>query len=227
MTHYSTYYIFLISLVIISLSSCNGSGFDDDTLAKGSGNCDVVLGEFSLGPNSRASETIEEFSELIFVNETGEEKRFSIGDSEFLNDEATFTEGDSVTFCYSIESYAIDITSEEGLEFILVMESKPYYPDVESKFNADVLKIFYNDTRNTDVDRRLVFRKVVDIKDYPAPLYSTTVSIGDKFFIDSEFQNVELTEFVSPIVKMYYNDSMGILAYEDEASTLWQLKERR
>ncbi len=209
------------------MSACKNDDFSDDAVGGSKENCDVILEGFTIAPNSRSVNTLEEYSEIVFMNALGIELVFSIGESEYLNDEATFTRGDSTIFCYQVESFTTKIRSEVGYEFTIIKESKPYFPEVDQMYNADVLKIFYEDTRNTKIDRRLVFRKVIDIKDYPAPLYETTRNIGEKFFINKEFQNVELTEFVSPIVTLYYNDSMGILGYTDEEQELWQLKEKR
>lgn len=222
-----TFYILFFSLIFLGITSCKDDDFGDNNIGGGKDVCDVELGNFSLAQDSRSSSAVEEFSELVFINELGEEKIFSIGETELLNDEATFTEGDSITFCYAIESFTTTLSADDGLEFDVVTESKPYYPDVESKYNADVLKVFYNNTRNMKVERRLVFRKVIDIKDYPAPLYTNTVTIDEKFFIDDAFKNVEVTQFNSPIVMLYYHDSFGVIAYEDEDAMLWQLKERR
>ena len=209
------------------MSACKNDDFSDDTLGGGKENCDVVLGGFTIATNSRSANITEEFSEIVFINALGIEQVFSIGESEYLNDEATFTDGDSTIFCYQVESFTTKIRSELGHEFSIVTESKPYFPEVEQMYNADVLKIFYDDIRNTKIDRRLVFRKVLNIKDYPAPLYETTQNIGEKFFINTEFQNVEVTNFVSPLVILYYNDITGILGYLDEEQELWQFKEKR
>lgn len=214
-------------MLIIGLASCKDNEFGDDTTNRMRGDCDVVLDDFAIEPASRSKGSIEQFSEIVFLNALGIEKTYAVGNEIFLSDEATFTQGDSLDFCYNVESYTTTIKSEDGFEFDFVMESKPYFPELEAAYAADVLKVFYNDSNNTDVSRRLVFRKIIDIKDYPAPLYETTISVGEKFFINNEFQNVETTEFVSPIVTLYYNDNMGIVGYMDEESELWQLKERR
>ncbi len=211
---------------MFGLTSCQNGDLDDDSIGRSLGDCDVTLDDFTIESSSRSKGTIEEFSAIVFINKLGIEKTYLVGNEIFLNDEATFTQGDSLEFCYNVESYSTTIRSEDGFEFDIVMESKPYFPEIAVSYAADVLKVFYNDTNNTEVSRRLVFRKVIDIKDYPAPLYETTMTVGEKFFINNEFQNVETTEFVSPIISLYYNESMGVIGYMDEESELWQLKER-
>ena len=213
--------------MLLNISSCNDDGISDISLGGEKENCDVLLGDFTINPASRSTDTVGEFSEIVFKNELGEEKIFTIGDTEFLNEDASFIEGDTTIYCYNIESYTTKLRTEEGIELDMVTEAKPYYPDVESKYNADVLKVFYNDTRNTKIERRLVFRKVLDLKDYPAPLYTSTATTDEMFFIDNTYTNVEVTEFNTPIIRLYYNAILGIIAFEDEQSMLWELKEKR
>ena len=217
-------YTLLLAFVVICLTSCQDDDLGINNLGDGQRNCDIILDDFSIAPDSRSSSVIGNVSELVFINERGEETVFAVGEPEFISEEGTFMDGDSITFCLNIESFTTNLVSNNGLEFTVIVESKPYYPEIKTMPSADVLKVFYNDAANIKNDRRLVFRKVLDIKDYPAPLYTTTSTTDEIFFIDTEFQNVEFTAFNSPIIKMYYNDNMGIVAYEDEQTVLWQLK---
>ena len=156
-----------------------------NTLGPNSNTCDVQLGEFSIAPESRNSNSLVGITELRYINELGDIKTFSVSETSPSTDEFTFIENDTIEYCYSIESFSNSMISEDGLEFIMTMESKPYYPEISAKLSADVLKIHYNDTDNTGVERRLVFRKVIDIKEYPAPLYTTTTTVKEKFFLYS------------------------------------------
>jgi len=101
-------------------------------------------------------------------------------------------------------------------------EPKAYFADLEYAQYADVRKVYYNNTNEPKIDRRIVFRKVLDMNTYPPPLYETTQTIESQFFIDSEFKNIELTRFNSPIITLYYNDQIGIVAFVDELDVLWQ-----
>lgn len=212
-----------LTLTVYVTSSCNN---EDDigpfSLGNTKGTCDVEAKVFDLNSENLNLHFYDGFTQITFTNEAGLEKKFDINDQALITEDGLFTSNDTLVYCYEIESKSTQLSSDDGLEFTILTESKPYFADFISLQSADVRKIFYEDTSNEKVDRRMVFRKVLDFKDYPPPLYETTVSISSQFFIDREFRDVEITNFNTPIVVLYYNDELGILAYRDENNTLWQ-----
>jgi len=189
--------------------------------------CDVQLEDFTLNIGNRSLIYFENYTKIYFQNEGREELEFIFEGPDFRSEENNFISADSLNYCFNVESTISTLTASNGIELTVVSESKPYYPEIEGGYYADVLKVFYNDTNNTEIERRLVFRKVLDIKDYPAPLYETTTLVGEKIILGMEFENVEFTEFNSPIIKLYFNDEEGILGFEDEQSTTWELKDKQ
>lgn len=214
--------ILFFSIILLSLFSCQ----DDESSSENSnlGACDVQLEDFALNIANRSLIYFENYTKIYFQNERGEELEFFFEGTEFRSEENNFVSADSLNYCFNVESTTSTLTASNGIELTIVSESKPYYPEIEGGYYADVLKVFYNDTNNTEIDRRLVFRKILDIKDYPAPLYETTTEIGEKVILGIEFEDVEFTEFNSPIIKLYFNDDDGILGFEDEQSMTWELR---
>ena len=215
-----------ILAILCSIASCNDDNFDDTINTNSGVDCDIVLDDFTLSNINTSFSFINNFSNVTFESKELQEVIFSSGAPQLISEDLNFVSLDSLNYCFNLESSTSKLISENGIEFTIVSESRPYYPEVEENYAADVLKIFYNDTNNPDTARRLVFRKVLDLKNHPAPLYSTTILLGKKLIIDREFDNVEFTDFNDPIIKLYFNDEFGIIGFEDESSTLWKFKEK-
>ncbi len=190
------------------------------------GNCDIQIPAFYLNEENAQLSSYDAYNKVAFINSQGEEKSFQIGQSVKTLDEGLFEDIDSTKYCFTTESIETSLINNKGLEFTIIIETKPYFADVKSSLSADILKIFYNDTMNGATDRRLVFRKVLDLKDYPSALYQTTVDVPSKYFVDNEFKNLEITNFNSPVIRLYFNDNLGIVAYEDENKVLWQFSNK-
>jgi len=194
-------------------------------LSNNAGVCDVEIDHFLLNDENIELAAYQSYSNVAFINSEGLEQIFEIGNSTILTDEGVFID-DDIRYCYSQQSVETTIQNDDGLQFTIIVETKPYFPDLTSSLEADVLKIFYNDTKNPSTDRRLVFRKVLDIKDYPSGLYETTVQIDSKYFIDAEFKDIEITNFNSPIITLYYSSEIGIVGYQDENEMMWQFNSK-
>jgi len=214
----------MIACIVVS---CKG---DDSVipikLGNNAGNCDKVLDDYTLDAESKINSAYHTSSVVTYFNEAGAEKSYSINNERPQIEDFVFTENDTIKYCYRIESVTTKLLSDDGLEYTLVSESKPYFANLQSMQEANVLKVFYEDTKNDTINRRLVFRKILHINTYPPPLYETTTLLDSQYFIDMEFKSVEFTKFNSPIIKVFYNDKIGVVAYEDEAGILWQFKEK-
>jgi len=216
--------ILLIACIIVSCKDDDGMQKID--LGNSSGSCDMELEDFNLTAENNVLISYDGISEVTYYNEAGIERTYKVTSESSTITEGIFAANDSLNLCYAVESITTKLLSNDGIEYTIVVESKPYFADLQSTLAADVLKIFYNDTTNEDIDRRLIFRKILDIKNYPPPLYETTILIESQYFIDEEFKLVEYTAFNSPIVKLFFNDVVGIVAYEDEGGVLWQFSEK-
>jgi len=215
-----TAFIFSFCLVF----ACQGS---DENIVDGpprnsAGICDVKVEDFILNHGSADLLPYNLFNEVQFRNEEGEILIFSISSPIESRFEGIFQASDSLDICYATESSETKLISTDGIELTFLTEPKAYYADLMSSQHADVLKVYYNNTNDTNTDRRIVFRKVIDMHSYPPPLYQTTTVIDSHYFIDKEFKNIELTQFNTPIIKLYYNDETGIVAFIDEHGILWQ-----
>ncbi len=215
----------LFFLLLGTICACNGSDDNmvDPKLSNSAGTCDIKLKDFRLSPENRIFNSYADFTSATFINASGEEMTFDIGIISDDYFQGIFEENDSLHYCYSIESVETTLTHESGIEFTLLNIPKAYFADLSDSQYAEVLKLYYNNTNDEAFGRRIVFRKVLDMKDYPPPLYETTVSISSRDFINREFKNIEITNFNSPVVIVYYNDELGIVAFVDEDKTMWQL----
>jgi hypothetical protein len=212
--------IFILSLVI----ACDGGDDNivDNRPSNSAGFCDVKLKDFSLDNSNTTLRAYDMLNQVSFINEDGQTLVFTIGPSIKSRFEGIFEVNDTFNICYAKESIETKLKTTDGIEITFQAEPKAYFAELEDALYADVMKIYYNDTNDVANERRIVFRKVLNMNSYPPPLYQTTQNIGSQFFIDREFENIELTQFNTPIIVLYYNTEIGIVAFIDESGVLWQ-----
>jgi hypothetical protein len=201
--------IFISSLVI----ACDGGDDNivDNRPSNSAGFCDVKLKDFSLDNSNTTLRAYDMLNQVSFINEDGQTLVFTIGPSIKSRFEGIFEVNDTFNICYAKESIETKLTTTDGIEITFQAEPKAYFAELEDALYADVAN-----------ERRIVFRKVLNMNSYPPPLYQTTQNIGSQFFIDREFENIELTRFNTPIIVLYYNTEIGIVAFIDESGVLWQ-----
>ena len=215
----------IVLIALFAFAACNG---DDGGVMNGNfnsvGSCDILIDEFNLNGENKAVQAYDEYTSVTFINENGDRIEFNVGNPVTRISEGIFEDPDSTLFCFSNESIETILSSTAGLEFTVLLEAKAYFADLTANQSADVLKVFYNDVNDEMNARRIVFRKVLDIKNYPTTLYETTQVVASRTFIDREFKNVEFTNFNTPIIIVYYNDELGIIAFVDEEGVLWEFE---
>ncbi len=216
----------VLLVAVCMVLACNNS---DDTVVdsrpkNSAGFCDLKIDDFVLGNQSTNLSAYDSFSEVIFKNQEGSTMIFTVGASVESRFEGIFEVNDTLNICYSTESVETKLTSPGGIEITFLTEPKAYFADLQDALYADVIKIYYNNKKDESIDRRIVFRKVLEMNSYPPPLYETTTTIGSQFFIDKEFKNIELTQFNTPIIQLYYHDTIGVVAFVDEQGVLWQFE---
>jgi len=218
----------ILLLAACLIFSCKGG---DDNIVdprpqNSAGVCDLKIEDFVLSNEDTNLLAYDTFDKVTFKNEEGETLVFSVNDPVESIFEGIFGANDSLDICYATEYSETKLTSSEGIEITFLTEPKAYFADLESALFADVMKVYYNNINDMGNDRRIVFRKVIDLNSYPPPLYETTTTIGSQYFIDKEFKNIEYTKFNSPIIELYFNDMIGVVAFIDELGVLWQFQSK-
>ena len=216
------------------MHSCKG---DDDfingnTYENSLGTCDVELGDFNLLESSLNSAPYNEKSSVYFENKLGEQKEFIISEKSNLNFDGLFfdynvmSDGDTVAYCYTVQRKSFLITNEElNLEFEINIEARPYFADIEQMQSADVINIFYTDQNAEPARYVMIFRKTLDQRTYPVPLYTNNSIFETMDILGKSFKTVEVTNYNSPSLVLYYNPEVGIVSFENTALGAWRFSQ--
>jgi len=173
-------------------------------------------------------------SEVIFQNETGEQKKFSIKVKDMrvidgiFYDYNVYEDGDTISYCYSVERKQFVISNEAlDLEFEINVEVRPYFPALKEQLAADIINIFYTNNQISPSLYTMIFRKSIDNRNYPNQLYTNNIMKMDMSFLGKEFKNVEHTVFNNPSLTLYFNNKEGIVAFENDLFGLYRFVELR
>jgi len=227
------YLIWLCSFIV--LFGCK----DDDILVEPTGpqnslgSCTESIPDFTMLETSYESlPYFDGGSEVVFQNEAGEQKSFSLIERSMRTidgifyDYNVYEDGDTVSYCYSVERKQFVISNEElDLEFEVNVEVRPYYPSLKQELVADIINIFYTNNEISPSLFTMIFRKNIDNRTYPNQLYANNVMKLDRSFLGKEFKNVEHTAFNNPSLILYFNKTEGIVAFNNDLFGLWRYVE--
>lgn len=225
------YFLIFIFTTGLILHSCKG---DDDFVTEDAyenslGTCDEDLGDFNMLPESLNITPYQDKSKIIFENATGEKKEFNILEKNPLNidglflDYNVFMDGDTVGYCFTTQRKQFIISNLElDIQFEINIETRPYYASLEDKLMADVINIFYTDKTVSPERYVLIFRKNIDKRNYPVDLYTNNTVLENKEFLSQSFNAVEFTNYNSPNLHLYFNQTEGIVAFENAHFGLWR-----
>ena len=224
------FHILIIFICILLLFDCKG---DDDFISENMnenslGNCDVDLGDFNLLPASLEASPYSGKNAVFFENNLGELIEFKITEKNILNLDGLFidynveVDGDTVSYCYTVQRKAFTLTSEEPiLEFDLFLEARPYFANIVEMQSADVLNLFYTNLAAEPERYVMIFRKNLAQRNYPVPLYTNNTTFESMKFLGKTFQIVEKTNYNTPSLLLYYNTDVGIVSFENDFYGNW------
>lgn len=230
------WHILFLFFALLLLHACKG---DDDFISENPsenslGSCDMNLGDFNLLDDSFSASTYNGKNTVVFENEHGEIAEFVVSEKNILNQDGLFydynvmTDGDTLAYCYTEQRKQFILTCESlDLEFEVNIEVKPYFADLQKMQVADVLNIFYTDNTVEPARFVLIFRKTLDIRSYPVPLYTNNSVFETLDFLGTNFNAVEKTNYNSPSLTLHFNETEGIIAFENNTLGLWVFSHKK
>lgn len=229
------YLFWLCSFFMLMACTDDDMLIEPDGSSNSVGSCDENIGVFSMLETSlEAVPYAGENKSLVFQNEVGTQEVFTIVERPMREidglffDYNVYEDGDTVIYCYAVERKQYFVSNENlDLEFEINIEVRPYFPALKDKLAADIINIFYTNNQISPGLFTLIFRKNLENRNYPSNLYTNNIVKPDCRFLDAEFKNVERTAFNDPSLTLYFTESEGIVAFENDLFGLWRFVEMR
>lgn len=218
----------LLAILLVSLFSCE----KETPIPPNNGTAGnpIDIGTYSLQEESLAKLPYLNKTQVTFIDSLGNKAVFDIIEQDLFESTGgvlfkydVIEEGDTVRYAYSNQIKRFRINNDSlNLNFDLALEARPYYPDPEQNYIADVLTIFCKDPNNSLIGTQ-VFYHETDSRTWPTSWNATAIPEID--FLGRAFLDVYYNDYIDAKSALYFNYEEGIVSFTDIDGRLWRLED--
>ncbi len=191
---------------------------------------DVHIGKYELLESSILSMPYREKSGAVFIDSAGNETTFSITQFGLFSPKGVLyrysvhSPGDTVRYGFEAEAIHARIENEQlNVNFWYGLQARPYYPDPESGYVADVtdVSLQYPDE---PLRSSQIFTQVTNQRTWPT-MSGSTDTLAEYWCHGLKYENVLHGSFSNPLSDVYFNYQYGIVSFTDHDGQKWALTE--
>lgn len=221
--------VFYLSMLfsILGLGACTKDEEEMMILFPEHLRCDEEIGAFSLLPSSLSYTPYPGRDSVSFVDSLGTSIVFSLNEGELDDFQGALIKydvnvpGDTVRYCYQAEKKSFVLEhKEKDLRFILTIESSLDYNLSAPGKVSDVFNIWYSYPDPPPYGASQVFFATIALR--TGSYTDQNIDIPEMRVFGKTFSDVERTNFSSPSVVVWYNQTEGIVCFKAPDGRRWR-----
>ena len=218
-------FAFLAFFLTLSMYSCMEMEMDNPTPQDNF----IDIGSYDLLDESLEKLPYLNIEELVFIDSSDNRVSFIVNERPLFESAGAtlikydvFEAGDTVLYRYKSEIKSFDIENDSlDMRFSMSLAAKPYYPEPENQFIADVLNIYCNNP-DPNITSSQVFYHETNTRTWPITWNSDVIEEIE--IMGRSFTEVYNVDFISPISVVHFNYEFGIISFTDMNGKLWRFE---
>lgn len=218
-------FVFLAFLLTLSMYSCMEMELNDPSPEDKF----IDIGSYELLDESLEKLPYLDLEGLVFVDSSGNSITFSIDEKPLFQSTGNtlykydvFEVGDTVLYRYTSEIKSFEIQNDSlDMRFSVSLAARPYYPEPENEFIADVLNIYCNNP-DPNITSSQVFYHETSTRTWPTSWNSDVIEEIE--IMGRSFTEVYNIDFINPISVVHFNYEFGIISFTDMNGKLWRFE---